>query len=849
MTTSNEDFIKRQIEAYSAERSYYMCYADTLKRIFETACKLSVPTAIVQSRAKNVSSFAEKCVRKAAKYKDPVHDLTDLCGARIIVQTLQQVNAVRLYIEANFQILETDDKGLQLKEDKFGYRDMHYIIALHPDRNLGISKEDLEMIGDRKAEVQVRTCVQHAWADTLHDRMYKTKLRLSPKTKRDSALLAAIMEDGDRNFDQLAEQVDGMLANYTAHADREDVGKEIGTQKTILANEPKEEKKPALTLNLARLIAGAMGKYDEVVGLLTPYADTSEPVRHEILLELGYALCRLHQREPNGAAFHQGQRYLRQAAEHYATDDLKVVPDVRKRRSLLARALARLGWSWTRVEGEEIQALDCYRGALECEPSNPYYLADILSFEIKYGHLEKLPASTLTAIGQAMKTCMQHALAGIEMPYACFTAGRLNLLLGENGAALAQYARGIAHCGSETSSLPCDVLETEIAWLRRINYGRKMPETHQWALDLLRMAACLQSACDCQKLSGATSPAPGITAPVVIIAGGAASLDADGKTTANVLLKNGLRDFQGTVISGGTAVGIPGCVGTLAAELGIKKQFRLLGYTPRALPADAPRDTRYDLIVEAGRDEFSAVQVLRNWADILAAGIDPKSVYLIGIGGGPVSSIEYRVALALGASVGIVTGTGGSADALLSDALWAGQKNLFPLPRDPQTLRAFLIPADGTLKEDELLKMAQEFHLRYVGASTGKLPTNMKPWPKLDKTFQIANIEQARYSVEILESAGFGVRRVTRIPEIFTGFTDEEVELMSSMEHGRWNVERLHNGWRYSKDRNDDLKLHDCLIPWDILPDGEDGVKKYDRDAVRKFPEILAKAGLEVFRK
>lgn len=849
MSTVNEDFIKQQIEAYTTERPYYICYAETLKRIFEAACKLSVPTAIVQSRAKDVSSFAEKCVRKAAKYKDPVHDLTDLCGARIIVQTLQQVKAVRQYIEANFQIWETDDKGLQLKEDKFGYRDMHYIISLRPDRDLGISSKDMAMIGSRKAEVQIRTCVQHAWADTLHDRMYKTKLRLSPETKRDSALLAAIMEDGDRNFDQLAEQVDGMLANYTAHADREDVKKEIETQKTILENEPRADKKPALTLSLARLIAGAMGNYNDVIELLTPYADTTESVRHEILLELGYALCKLHQHEPTGAAFQQGQHYLRQAAEHYTTDDLKVVPDVRKRRSLLARSLAWLGWSWTRVEGEEIQALDCYRGALECEPSNPYYLADILSFEIKYGHLEKLPASTLTAIGQAVKTCMQHALAGIEMPYACFTAGRLNLLLGTNGAALAQYARGIAHCGSETSSLPCDVLETEMAWLRRINYGRPMPESHQWALDLLRLAAYLQPACDCQNLSAATGPAPGITAPVLIAAGGAASLNAQGQTTADELLKNGLRDFHGTVISGGTAIGVPGCVGAIAAELGGQKHFRLLGYAPKALPADAPRDTRYDLIVEAGRDEFSAVQVLRNWADILAAGIDPKSVYLVGIGGGPVSAIEYRVALALGASVGIVTGTGGSADALLSDALWSGQENLVPLPCDPQTIRAFIIPADGTLKEDELLNMAQEFHLRYVGASTGKLPANMKPWSKLDKTFQTANIEQARYSVEILESAGFGVRRVTGTPVVFTGFTDEEIELMSAMEHGRWNVERLLNGWRYSKDRNDNLKLHDCLIPWDILPDGEDGVKKYDRDAVRKFPEILAKAGLEVFRK
>jgi ppGpp synthetase/RelA/SpoT-type nucleotidyltranferase len=849
MSTPNTEQIKHQIEAYTAEQPHYVCYAETLKRTFETACKLSVPTAIVQSRAKDVSSFAEKCVRKAGKYKDPVHDLTDLCGARIIVQTLQQVKAVRQYIEANFQIFETDDKGLHLKDDTFGYRDMHYIIALRPDRDLGIPQEALEKIGARKAEVQIRTCVQHAWADTLHDRLYKTKLRLSPEIKRESALLAAIMEDGDRNFDQLAEQVDGMLANYTAHADRKDVENEIKTQQTILDNEPTDRKKPALTLNLAKLIAGSEGTFDRVIELLAPYAELQDPIRFELLLELGHARCRHHYREASGAAFRQGQQDLRQVVEHYAANDLKTVPDTRKRRGLLARALTRLGWSWTRVEGEEREALECYRRALECEPSNPYYLADILSFEINFNHLQELPASTRIAIGQTAQTCRQHALADIEMPYACFTAGRLHLLLGCTNEALAHYARGLAYCRAETVSLPCDVLETEIAWLKRVNYSRQMPESHHWVLELLRLSACFQSACTCQQPPVSTVPLPGILAPVMIAAGGAVSLDADGQTTADVLLKHALRDFQGTVISGGTAVGIPGCVGTIAGELGQQKKFRLLGYTPKALPVDAPRDTRYDQIIEAGRDGFTATQVLRNWADILAAGINPKSVYLVGIGGGPVSAIEYRVALAMGACVGIVTGTGGSAEALLNDALWTGQENLVPLPCDPQTLRAFLILPDEMLKEQELQSLAQEFHLRYVGDSASKLPPSMKPWPKLDKTFQTANIEQARYSVEILAAAGFGVRRVTGIPVIFTGFTKEDVERMSEMEHGRWNVERLHDGWRYASVKDEKSKLHNCLVPWSDEKTLTPEIKGYDREAVRKFPEILAKAGLEVFRK
>jgi hypothetical protein len=69
---------------------------------------------------------------------------------------------------------------------------------------------------------------------------------------------------------------------------------------------------------------------------------------------------------------------------------------------------------------------------------------------------------------------------------------------------------------------------------------------------------------------------------------------------------------------------------------------------------------------------------------------------------------------------------------------------------------------------------------------------------------------------------------------------------MAELEHGRWNAERLRDGWRYGKKRDDSRKIHNYLVPWAELPDD---IKVYDRGAVRAFPEILAKAGLEVRRR
>ena len=51
---------KEQIEAYTKVRPQYVAYADAFRRVLEQACQVSFPEALIQARAKTVSSFAEK---------------------------------------------------------------------------------------------------------------------------------------------------------------------------------------------------------------------------------------------------------------------------------------------------------------------------------------------------------------------------------------------------------------------------------------------------------------------------------------------------------------------------------------------------------------------------------------------------------------------------------------------------------------------------------------------------------------------------------------------------------------------------------------------------------------------
>ena len=844
-----EDYIK-YIAAYHKEIHAYEIYAKALKRVLERACKVSIPEAIVQARHKDVSSFAGKWVRKYDKYPDPIADMTDLCGARVIAQTLEQVIAICHFIEYNFVIVEKDDKGLSLGESNFGYRDMHFLIQLKygNDRagKIGFDDGEQKAIGNRIAELQVRTWVQHAWADTLHDRIYKTPLQLSTETKREGALLAAIMEDGDRAFNRLALELDGMEANYTAYAARDDVKREIKAQELIFKHEPADSSKIAvLALRLSRLIAPG-GDYGGVVSLLDRFKDIQGPIRPELLLELGYALCKTHRNNPESEEYTRGQLYLKEGISTLTSPDLDAVPNLRKQRSLLALANFRYAWSWEAHVGGEVLALEHYRRALELEPENPYYLIAQLGYEI-YCHRSLVLIQAMRAsIEKAIASCKSHALSGTELPYAYFTAGRLSLLLEENsdskgGTPIEWYSRGLCHRFSGTSYAPPDLLDEEMGWLRRISFG-KQPSKHQNSIrDLIIIAQNCQNKC-AERANAKPNETSSPDKKVLIIAGGAASMSDKELQHIRPLIKAALQDFQGTVISGGTISGVPGCVGEVTAQLQEEKCkcFKLIGFLPEHTPNDAPPDRRYDHLFEVGKDSFSAEQILENWQYVIREEIEPNQVLLLGFGGGSISAIEYSIALACGARVALIISSGREADRIINDPVWKGVKNLCPLPSDPASIRAIVLPV--TQQYEELDSMARAFHENYVAMSSNRLPANMQPWENLDETYKKANAEQAKYSVDILRAAGFEVR--TKKEPVLITFSDE-IECMAALEHGRWNIERLQDGWLPGKKRDNSKKIHNCLVPWNEL---SEEIKEYDRSAVKKFPVILAKASREIYR-
>jgi hypothetical protein len=75
-------------------------------------------------------------------------------------------------------------------------------------------------------------------------------------------------------------------------------------------------------------------------------------------------------------------------------------------------------------------------------------------------------------------------------------------------------------------------------------------------------------------------------------------------------------------------------------------------------------------------------------------------------------------------------------------------------------------------------------------------------------------------------------------------FAADDIETMARMEHERWVAERLLEG--YNPGPRDVTRMTSpYLVPWGEL---EEGIRDYDREAVREIPGLLAAAGFEIYR-
>ena len=834
MDESLKAWHRDQIDKYRAEFPTYEQYAKTMEEILRAAIKARAPFGIVQSRPKSVGSFAEKCLRKRHKYDNPVTQLTDLCGARVIVNTLSELEALSEFVETHFVVDKPNSDTFtdRLKPSEFGYRSVHYIVQL-PETDKVADIALPPEIEDRTAEIQLRTFLQHAWAELAHDRLYKNKVKLPRSLEREVARFSAALEDTEASFDRWITRVDGFNISYGAHLSAKERASERETLDVLIAASTSDEDRRELALRAARL-AKADDDWKKIVDLLTPHTSSDVPA---VLREVGYARCRA------SASCEDGQALIERAA--------KLDPDDDETKAALAK-------SWQLVGGNDERVRDYYGQAYALAPENPYHLAAFLEYEL-FCHRQ---GSALIAAGPAMveatEICGAHVAAGVELPWAYFTKARLHLLDGKPTEALSAYCQGIRFCREDAEIACIDAERKSIARISQIrtalpNGGQEsdFPVTCIENLLCIARAVISAEAADLGGLAAKQCRTFDSSDPVLIVAGGCRSQDESTVRKFKPHLEAALADFRGTIVGGGTAAGISGVLADVVAGRD-DVDIRLIAYHPRLLSADTVLDAqRYELVeIQGTGSGFSWAEPLQTWIDLIASGIGPRAVRVLGVSGGEIAQFELELATALGASVAVLPDSGRAAKSFADDEYWSSADNAIALPDDEMAVCAFVNLGLMPLDDDQWESAAKAIHAAFLEENRHKrVDPACKDWKDLDATYRISNKLQAAYIEPILRRHGFGVRATSGAepaptPKDVMERLESQVDAMAEMEHGRWIVDRLRDGWVHGEKRSLEHKTHPDLVPWEQL---DDDVREYDRQAVREFPRVLAAIGLEIY--
>lgn len=160
----------------------------------------------VSGRAKSPESFAAKAVREAdgqRVYADPLEQITDQIGLRVITYLRADVAAVADVLRAQATVLTDLDLGqVTAGEGRFGYASRHLLLDLD-DEALPVTSP--AALRNHRWQVQIRTVLQHAWAEFEHEIRYKGTIPAQhvPDLSRRFTLAAGLLELADREFSEI----------------------------------------------------------------------------------------------------------------------------------------------------------------------------------------------------------------------------------------------------------------------------------------------------------------------------------------------------------------------------------------------------------------------------------------------------------------------------------------------------------------------------------------------------------------------------------------------------------------------------------------------------------------------
>lgn len=169
-----------------------------LENLNTRALDRGITPQIATFRVKEIGSALGKVVRKG--YSDPIRQTSDVVGVRIVVLLSKDLDAVVEAVKTEPSWSHSFDRDPQQEvmddPDRFGYKSAHFVVYAASD----LHQQDGVVRAGTPCEVQVRTLLEHAYAEVVHDHIYKAAWTPPAKAKRFVASSAALIETTDHLF-------------------------------------------------------------------------------------------------------------------------------------------------------------------------------------------------------------------------------------------------------------------------------------------------------------------------------------------------------------------------------------------------------------------------------------------------------------------------------------------------------------------------------------------------------------------------------------------------------------------------------------------------------------------------
>ncbi|MBL0388019.1 (p)ppGpp synthetase [Tumebacillus sp. ITR2] len=202
-----KDNLSPILAEYDQEIGIYSDFKTKIEVLIQELLKQNdIHVHSITARCKDRRSLQGKIARSDGKYSS-LNQITDIVGLRIITYYNDEVDAVAKLVEKEFEldIQNSVDKRELLDPDRFGYLSLHYVVKL-PEKRLSLT-EYARFVGC-KAEIQIRSILQHTWAEIEHDMGYKSKQAIPKEIRRSFSRLAGLLEIADLEFTKIRDSLE-----------------------------------------------------------------------------------------------------------------------------------------------------------------------------------------------------------------------------------------------------------------------------------------------------------------------------------------------------------------------------------------------------------------------------------------------------------------------------------------------------------------------------------------------------------------------------------------------------------------------------------------------------------------